>query len=371
MIFIDGNNTLRRVFHVSMGTTMSTFMKDFKEGIRKIPDKKELYELQYMTLFYFINDLLDLKTRYKNYGELVITFDGPRSWRKELYPRYKEGRNRRRTPEKVIEGKLFSFIQTQAETLLEYTRFIIIKGSDIHIRNDFFPEADDAIGTLVLAFPGLKHLIASTDSDFKQLCNNPNVRRYHPIKKVLLENPSKKDIELWKICNLIGGQGKDSIPPITHFNKLSKEFITWVNEKHDLEIDGTMMEFIEQEHPDLIKKYEKEMSEIDEEEIKKGKRKKRRYLTAYDNKKFGDMAAMKFHADFEKNMEINPRYKENYKRNELLLLFDHIPEFVKDPIISEFQKQREKSSKFFNTIPLQTKLTELKLYKLEERLSEF
>ena len=149
-----------------------------------------------------------IRTHVKNfkgeYGEVVLCCDNRKYWRKEYFPFYKA--NRKKTREKsdldwhLIFDMLAKFKQELRETF-PY-KVIDVEGA----------EADDIIGTLVpLYCRNEKILILSSDGDFLQLQNYPNVKQYNPsLKKyVKSENPP---LELKE--KIIRGDKGDGIPNI-------------------------------------------------------------------------------------------------------------------------------------------------------------
>ena len=149
-----------------------------------------------------------IRTHVKNfkgeYGEVVLCCDNRKYWRKEYFPFYKA--NRKKTREKsdldwhLIFDMLAKFKQELRETF-PY-KVIDVEGA----------EADDIIGTLVpLHCRNEKILILSSDGDFLQLQNYPNVKQYNPsLKKyVKSENPP---LELKE--KIIRGDKGDGIPNI-------------------------------------------------------------------------------------------------------------------------------------------------------------
>jgi hypothetical protein len=110
------------------------------------------------------------------------------------------------------------------------------------------------------------------------------------------------------------------------------------------------------------------MAEEDVKAILAGTRKKRRKLDAYKKPRMGESGALKFLAEFDKNIKINPRYEKNYKRNQELLLFEYIPSYIEDTIKSSVDMT---SKTFLDTIALQAVLLKYKLYKLYDESSRF
>lgn len=363
MILIDGNNLTRRYLHVAIGETMKDlFTKDY-DG--RSPDVAQLQEFKALFMHFVLNEILEMKSKYgRNYGKVVIAFDSNNPWRRRVYAGYKSNRSSEtKSKADMMQDQIFYWALPALVQILKATDFTII--DDLRLPDGYGIEADDVIGILAVIE---KSVVCSCDVDFTQLLND-NVKQYHPFRRALLETPSKKDVEMWKQFNIISGQAKDGIPGIMQHCKLSPEFISWVNSKFGLEIDGTMIEKIESDHKELMKQYEVEMALEDEALIKNGTRKKRKNLSAYEKPRGGETMVLKFLADFDTNMKTNPRWKAHYERNADLLLFERIPQDVRDVIIAEAKK--EPAMMFFNTLGLQSLLLENRLYKIADRISEF
>jgi len=363
MILIDGNNLVRRYLHVAITETMKDlFTKDYSG---EAPNVAQLQEFKILFMHFVLNEILEMKAKYgRNYGKVVIAFDSRNPWRKRVYAGYKANRhNAEKSAKDIMQDQIFWWAMPALMQILHMTDFTII--DDLKLPDGHGIEADDVIGILAVIE---KSVVCSCDEDFTQLLNE-NVKQYHPFRRALLETPSKKDVEMWKQFNIISGQAKDGIPGIMQHCKLSPEFITWVNSKFGLEIDGTMIEKIEADHRDLMEQYEAEMAIEDEELIKNGTRKKRRKLTAYEKPRGGEKMVLDFLNNFDVNMQTNPRWKANYERNADLLLFERIPRDVRDVIIAKIKE--EPKQLFFNTMGLQSLLLENRLYKIESRIGEF
>lgn len=364
MILIDGNNLTRRMLHVAVAETLKDVMKDFDGSTP--PTTLQIQEFRRVFLHMVLWEILEMKAKYqRNYGNVLIAFDSKNPWRKRVFAGYKAKRHDKSnaTPAEKLEDKLFYWAMEALDQILEATNFKVI--NHLITPDEYGIEADDIIGVLA---PLEKSVICSNDEDFTQLLND-NVRQYHPQRKALLENPTKKDVEMWKQFNIISGQAKDGIPGIMQHCKLSPEFIEWVNKTHNLEINGEMIEKIETDHRALMDEYEALMFVEDSKSLLEGTRKKRRYLTAYEKPRGGEKMVLEFLKNFDINMKINARWKEHYERNSVLLLFDRIPQDVRDVIVGEMKKPDERL--FFDTIPLQNLLLQFSLYNIEKRMSDF
>lgn len=157
-----------------------------------------------------LNSIRNLKTKYKNYGQLVIACDDKKYWRREQFPAYKGNRKKDREKSEIDWSTLFNTLNTIKQELKEYFPYPIIQVEGA--------EADDVIGSLVLKFgvqlnssSAEKILILSGDKDFVQLQTYVNVSQYDPIHK---KNITCKDpAQFLKELVLKGDRG-DGIPNV-------------------------------------------------------------------------------------------------------------------------------------------------------------
>ena len=150
-----------------------------------------------------LSSLLMYKQKFgREYGELVICCDSPKSWRKDVFPFYKANRKSYRENSDFDWKKIFLILNKIRDELRESFpyRLIEVDGAD----------ADDIIGQFSL---NAKQpvLILSSDKDFIQLQSNPNVKQYSIIQKKYL-NGINPDTYLKE--HIIKGDRGDGIPNI-------------------------------------------------------------------------------------------------------------------------------------------------------------
>lgn len=111
---------------------------------------------------------------------VVFCLEG-RSWRKDVYPKYKANRalaNQARTEEEIEESKLIWETYELLTTFLkDKTNTSVIRVSNA--------EADDIIARFIHLHPNDEHVILSTDSDFVQLISD-NVVQYNGVSGQLI-----------------------------------------------------------------------------------------------------------------------------------------------------------------------------------------
>lgn len=118
----------------------------------------------------------------RNYGidHVVFCLEG-RSWRKDIYPKYKAQRKLDEslmTEAEIEENQLFW------DTYEDFTKFLREKTNASVIRCPN-AEADDIIARFISLHPDDEHIIVSSDSDFVQLISK-NVKQYNGVTNQLI-----------------------------------------------------------------------------------------------------------------------------------------------------------------------------------------
>ena len=150
-----------------------------------------------------LSSLLMYKQKFgREYGELVICCDSPKSWRKDVFPFYKANRKSYRENSDFDWKKIFLILNKIRDELRESFPYRVIEVDGA--------EADDIIGQFSL---NAKQpvLILSSDKDFIQLQSNPNVKQYSISQKKYL-NGINPDTYLKE--HIIKGDRGDGIPNI-------------------------------------------------------------------------------------------------------------------------------------------------------------
>jgi 5'-3' exonuclease len=149
-----------------------------------------------------------IRTHVKNfkneYGEVVLCCDNRKYWRKEYFPFYKANRKKTREKSSLDWHLIFDMLTKFKQELKENFPYKVLDVEGA--------EADDIIGTLVPRQSAHeKILILSSDGDFLQLQNYPNVKQYNPSQKkyVISKNPIMDLKE-----KIIKGDKGDGIPNV-------------------------------------------------------------------------------------------------------------------------------------------------------------
>mgnify|MGYP002413573299 CR=1 FL=1 len=114
-------------------------------------------------------------------GDHVVFCLEGKSWRRDVYPRYKMNRKTAREALTVSEKEEEEVFW---ETFTHFKNFIDTKTNCTIVQHDQL-EADDLIAGWVNAHPDDNHIIISTDGDFAQLIK-PNVKQYNGIQEVTI-----------------------------------------------------------------------------------------------------------------------------------------------------------------------------------------
>jgi hypothetical protein len=142
----------------------------------------------------------------KEYGQMVLACDSS-SWRKEYFPQYKANRRKGRDESDFDWAEAFRIMHLVTDEIRENFPYKVIKMDSC--------EADDIIGTLVQNTQEFGQyedvMIVSSDKDFLQLQQYPNVRQWSHMQKKELKDSSPKVNLMDKI---LSGDAGDGIPNV-------------------------------------------------------------------------------------------------------------------------------------------------------------
>jgi len=230
-----------------------------------------------------LSTIKSYKKKYgKEYGDIVICCDGRKYWRRDFFPNYKAGRKKAREASDLDWALIFDTLSEMRDDLAKHFPYKVM-----HIERC---EADDIIAALTkyaqeneLVQEGLveesqKILILSSDKDFKQLQLYPNVKQWSPMQKKYVTATQREIIE-YKIEHIVKGDSGDGIP-----NIMSKDDVFVIGERQRVVTAKRLQEFI-------------------------------------DN---GFLACK------------NDEERRNWKRNTVLVDFDHIPDDVREEIVQRY-----------------------------------
>jgi len=317
MVLIDFGHLSSRILFTAVGMIKP-----------KIDNKTKKYitsEWIDMYIHLLFKNLAYLKMKFEqNYGELIICVDSRNSWRKKIYSNYKENRKKTRNDSPVNFEEFYEYQNDIIKELLNNFPFKVIEVSEA--------EADDIIGVLSKAYGKIeKTVVISSDKDFKQVLEY-GVKLFDPIAKIFI-NMSEKELKEWKIEHILIGDKADNIPNIKEHTEFSDEFKSYLND-NGVYKNISVKEFNNLSiSKELIEKYDVY------DTFKSGKRKgeKKDEKLIYKKIMFGEKAVYKFAKNLKENLKKHPLYIENFKRNQQLILFDNIPDDIREKILKAYK----------------------------------
>ena len=186
MILIDYSQVAISAFFIGMG------------------NQKDMYTDEDYIRHLTLDIIRSMKVKYEGkFGEVVICVDGKNPWRKKVFPYYKAKRKKTKAKSKVNWSELYRILGVIRDELIENFHYRVI-----HIDN---VEADDIIATLSRYFSEEQHVIMSSDKDFLQLQQYPNISQYDNTNKRWLKTDNAKEY-LFK--HILKGDSGDGIPNV-------------------------------------------------------------------------------------------------------------------------------------------------------------
>lgn len=187
VLLMDGNNTALRCVYAA---DVITYNKD--KTVKSIDYdywKYIMFNSLYMSLF-----------AVKGTGSIVFAVDARKSWRYEVWPRYKEDRKKKKKKDKSQFPWNEFFVEYNAlmKDIREHFPIKVIQLDRC--------EGDDIIGVIANEISNPCEVV-STDKDFLQL-HSSRVKIFNPIKRQHVTHPNT-DMFLLEQC--LCGQSKDSI----------------------------------------------------------------------------------------------------------------------------------------------------------------
>lgn len=155
-----------------------------------------------------LNQVRQYRSMFKDkYGEIVVCADGPHSWRRDVYPQYKQKRRENRAKDSTDWNEVFRILDTVREELLEFFPYKGLKIDNC--------EADDIIGALVEYTQEIGNyepvMIVSADKDFIQLHKYDNVDQYSYVTRKEVSDPNPR---LYLQTQILKGDSIDGVPNV-------------------------------------------------------------------------------------------------------------------------------------------------------------
>jgi len=151
-----------------------------------------------------LSQVFNYKTKFSEYGKVVICADGKNYWRRDVFPNYKQNRKKIREKSNIDWASFYVIFNRVKKEIAELPfKFIEIEKL----------EADDVIAILAKRYSQLEDImIISADKDLLQLqFDKNNIKQFSPQqKKMVCKN--EKNYSL--IEHIIRGDSSDGIPNI-------------------------------------------------------------------------------------------------------------------------------------------------------------
>lgn len=370
MILVDVSSILHRMI---FGSTKDATKIKTKDG------KYITEDFIFLTIHYILSELIDIKKKYPEYGDLVLCFDDYKKayWRRDLYPEYKAQRKTSRdsSTNPINYEEVFKYTNELFEQIRENTPW-----KCVYVNR---AEADDIILVLAKEYSSEGVLILSPDKDFLQAQRYPNVKQYSSLtKKWIVPEDKGGDMSQWITKHILLGDASDGVPKVVDFTNFSENF-----NKH-LESKGckySVKEFKElsiEEKRDLISDYDikvydrkgnetgfdlyesRSFGESHIEKIQNGKWKFDQNINKINSKlkelrelkkvsenkteiqsKIKDLLKIKKELTIEDDtiehrleefLDSHELYKEHYDRNFQLVMEEGIPDYIRANILMEY-----------------------------------
>lgn len=160
-----------------------------------------------------LQNILFFKQKFHDYGQVVVCCDGNQYWRKDYLPSYKGNRVAKRENLKIDYKFVSGFEESFKQELRDYFPYPVIEIEKA--------EADDVIGVLckwsqsnnlvesMFDSSPEPTVIISEDQDFLQLQKYKNIKQYAPRKKVLIK--PDKPLSHYLIEHIVRGDDVDFV----------------------------------------------------------------------------------------------------------------------------------------------------------------
>lgn len=272
------------LFDISSISYTTLFQKDiFDEALAASQFSNNSLFAYEVIKYYILNTVFSILEYFSPVSRVVMCFDSPNSWRKDIFIEYKKNRRNFRDLNSVNNGgnidwqSFFKMLDSLYQEFKDYFPFLSLKLERA--------EADDIIYVYINKYlnDNSEKIVVTRDSDYIQLLKYKNIKIFDHQKK---EYKTHRNPEFYLLCKILTGDRSDNIPPIK--NKFGIKSV----EKFIL--SGNFEKFLEEEkiHFNIFKIYKSE-------EMK------------------------------------------NYERNKKLIDFSEIPEIIVKNIENEIQKEEK------------------------------
>lgn len=154
-----------------------------------------------------LNSLRMYRTKFGDkFGELVLTYDSRRYWRRDYFPNYKANRKKSRESSSLDWNSIFQSLNIIRDEIRETFPYKVVEVEGA--------EADDCIAAIVQHISVTPNefeqiLILSGDKDFIQLHKHNFVKQYSPVLKKFINNI---DPSIYIREHVLRGDTSDGVP---------------------------------------------------------------------------------------------------------------------------------------------------------------
>lgn len=189
----------------------------------------------------FFNNINGLHTKFgSTFGDMVFCLDNPTHkgyWRTRFLPSYKGTRKASKDKSAIDFVSLFKYVNDILLPILgEHTPAMVVD----------YPraEGDDVISVLTNKYKDKEKIcIISEDKDLKALVDD-NVVFYRPMLDRYAERLSEQEREEYILLHSILGDVSDNVQNATLNTKYSPEFLKWLKEKTNIELNEYDIDYI-------------------------------------------------------------------------------------------------------------------------------
>jgi 5'-3' exonuclease len=321
MILIDFSALL----HQNVYGAISGMKPEKDENGKYITDQFISY-----TKYLIIQEILDFKKRFKNYGNVVLCLDchSSANWRLDVYKPYKGSRHAGREQSPINWGEVYSEINALEDALRNFTSLNVVMIEHA--------EGDDVILCLAdfCARNHEKTMIISADKDLIQAQKYPEISQYSPItRKFVTAEDKDNSMQDWHNDHIYLGDASDEVPSVFKNLVFTDKFTEYIKTKN-LNVTPEMFE----ERHELIEQVSEKFG-----------------ANIFKSLKVGPATLKKLIARDDELLK-NPLLLKRLKRNEQLVLMEYIPESIKNECKNAFNTLN--APKTYNRKEFETYLTE-------------
>lgn len=290
-------------------------------GMKPEKDENGKYRTEqfiYYTKYLIIQEILEFKKRFKNYGTVVLCLDchSSANWRLDVYKPYKGSRHAGREQSPINWCDVYAEINELEDALRKLTSLNVVMVERA--------ESDDVILCLSEFCASIheKTMIISADKDLIQAQKYAEISQYSPItRKFVTAEDKDNSMQDWHNDHVYLGDTSDEVPSVFKNLVFTDEFNNYIKSKN---LNVTPEKF--DERPELIEQVSEKFG-----------------ANIFKSLKVGPTTLKKLIARNDDLLQ-NPLLLKRLKRNEQLVLMEYIPESIKNECKNAFNTLNEPKS---------------------------